>query len=130
MQWLLLLVFIPIFVVVSANKIGSVSSKNKTKLFNEKNDSEVLPIKSNTDAFQFLSQFGYNPCQNPLHSNSKDVRGPSCLSSMESMLEKFQRAFHLPKTKKLDATTLKMMNTPRCGIPDGPLALIDRSNLW
>ncbi|CAF3122936.1 unnamed protein product [Rotaria sp. Silwood2] len=38
------------------------------------------------------------------------------------MLKDFQRRYKLPITGKLDQQTLKLMNTPRCGVQDHPLA--------
>ena len=55
---------------------------------------------------------------------------PRCQSTLESMLKSFQIAYHLPVTKQLDTDTLKLMNAPRCTLPDYPLGIMDRTKLW
>jgi len=134
MQWSVLLVLYALLLtLVVANPINKHSMKyKKTKhtISPKKPSSTDVAVKSNLDAFKFLTQFGYNRCGNHPGSNSDDDDGPSCQSSLESMLEDFQTFFHLPITKKLDAATLKIMNTPRCSLPDIPSPLVDRSKLW
>ena len=73
-------------------------------------------VKTNTDALKFLDKFGYSEC-----SGNKDD-GPLCQSSLRTMIEHFQAAFHLEVTGKLDGPTIKLMNTPRCSLGDYPLA--------
>ena len=114
----------------------NASSKNAYKPTNTKNSSQKAGyskssvVKSDTDAFKYLTRFGYNQCQNG--SGSRSQSSDDILSHMDiaSMLESFQIKYHLPMTKKLDATTLKLMNTPRCGLPDSPPQMIDRGKLW
>ena len=78
--------------------------------------------KSKPDVYKLLTEMGYNPCQ-----NASESKIDSCF---ESALEAFQKAYHLPVTKKFDSATLRLLNTPRCGMPDGPSAYGDRSTLW
>lgn len=77
------------------------------------------------DAINFLTQYGYDPCKRTTNSNA-----PRCQSTLESMLKSFQIAYHLPVTKQLDTDTLKLMNAPRCTLPDYPLGIMDRTKLW
>jgi len=78
--------------------------------------------KSKPDVYKLLTEMGYNRCKNPSDSETN--------SCFESALEAFQKAYHLPVTKKLDSSTLRLLNTPRCGMPDGPAEVVDRSTLW
>ena len=78
--------------------------------------------KSKPDVYKLLTEMGYNPCQ-----NASESKIDSCF---ESALEAFQKAYHLPVTKKFDSATLRLLNTPRCGMPDGPAEVVDRSTLW
>ena len=78
--------------------------------------------KSKPDVYKLLTEMGYNPCQ-----NASESKIDSCF---ESALEAFQKAYHLPVTKKLDSATLRLLNTSRCGMPDGPAEVADRSTLW
>ncbi len=134
MQWPAFLVFyILLLTAVIPKPINKHSLKQKTKkhsVLPEKIHSETSAIKSNIDAFKFLTQFGYNKCEDPSGPQSGSRNGPVCQSSLESMLEAFQIAYHLPVTKKLDAATIKLMNTPRCYLPDTPRSLVDKSKLW
>jgi hypothetical protein len=134
MHWSAFLVFyILLLTSVTPNPINKHSLKLRTKkhiVLPKKIHSEASTIKSNIDAFKFLTQFGYNKCEDPSGPNSGSRNGPACQSSLESMLEAFQTAYHLPVTKKLDAATIKLMNTPRCHLPDIPRSLMDKSKLW
>ncbi len=121
---LIFCVFLPTATI--ANQINKYSLEHKIKDIHSK----VFVFKSNTDGFKFLTQFGCNPCKNCSDSKPNDYDGPECASSIELMLQAFQTAFHLPITKKLDATILKLMNTPRCGLPDFPSSFVDKSKLW
>jgi len=131
MQWSVLLVLcVLLLTLVIANPINRHSLKHKKTKHTvppKKPSSTAVAVKSNMDAFKFLTQFGYNPCGNLPGSNSD---GPSCQTSFKSMLESFQTFFHLPVTKKLDAATLKLMNTRRCSLPDILSSSMDRSKLW
>jgi hypothetical protein len=104
------------------NTSNERSSKCNTKLHAEETYSKNGVIRSDTDAFEFLTRLGYNRC--------KHLAGLLCQSSMESMLTNFQTAFHLPITKKVDAATLNLMNTPRCGLPDSSSSSMDEIKLW
>jgi len=134
MHWSVLLVLCTLLLtLVIANPVNKHSLKHKkTKptMPPKKPSTTDVAVKSNLDAFKFLTQFGYNRCGNHPGSNSDGDDGPSCQSSLESMLEDFQTFFHLPITKKLDAATLKLMNTARCSLSDIPSSLVDRSKLW
>jgi hypothetical protein len=131
MQWFsFLLLCVLVLTFVSAKSVKKLSPKHKTKPLYGKNPSKALTIQQNTHALRYLTQFGYNPCENSAGSKPSSHNGPSCISSMESMLENFQTKFHLPVTKKLDDATFKVMNTSRCGMPDSPPSLMDRSYLW
>jgi hypothetical protein len=134
MQGFVLLIFcILLLTVVIAKPVKKYTPKYKAtkdaslhKTFHD----EVAPVTSSADAYKFLTEFGYNPCENPADSKLDNHSGPACQSSIESMLKDFQIAFHLPVTKKLDAATLKLMNTPRCSLPDFLLSLVNKSKLW
>ena len=80
--------------VFTAPLTGNEVSKDKTK-----------SIKTHADAFKFLVTLGYNPCAGKMIS--------FCRRSLESMLESYQTTYSLPVTKKLDAATLKLMNSPK-----------------
>jgi hypothetical protein len=128
---LIFCVFLPTTIIAKpVNKHSSNYEMDKGATVCEKNHFEVFAVKSSTDAFKFLTQFGYNPCENSPWSKSDDRDGQQCQSNIESMLQAFQSAFHLPVTKKLDAATLKLMNTPRCGLPDSSPSLMDKNKLW
>ncbi|CAF0814873.1 unnamed protein product [Adineta ricciae] len=71
------------------------------------------PVKSQDDAYAYLNKFGYNPC--------KDAK-VQCSLSLKSLLQTYQKLFHLKVTGKLDDSTKQHMNRPRCGLPDKPLA--------
>jgi hypothetical protein len=134
MQWSAFLVFyILLLNAVTPKPIKKHSLKQKTKkhsVLPEKIHSKTYAIKSNIDAFKFLTQFGYNKCEDPSGPKSGSRNGPACQSSLDSMLEAFQTAYHLPVTKKLDAPTIKLMNTPRCHLSDTPTSFMDKSKLW
>lgn len=61
----------------------------------------------------YLNRFGYNPC-----GNSQEM---FCSLSLTSMLQEFQKRFHLKPTGLLDDPTKEQMNRPRCGNKDPPL---------
>ena len=72
---------------------------------NEVSKDKTKSIKTHADAFKFLVTLGYNPCAGKMIS--------FCRRSLESMLESYQTTYSLPVTKKLDAATLKLMNSPK-----------------
>ena len=131
MRWLSLLVLCALILIfVSAMPAKKVLSKDKTKSPRKNTHSTTLAVKSEMDAFKYLTRFGYNPCESSSDSNSSDLNRPSCQSSLETMLKQFQTNFHLPVTKKLDAATVRQMNKPRCSLPDTPPSFMDKSKLW
>ncbi|CAF4971396.1 unnamed protein product, partial [Rotaria sp. Silwood1] len=116
--------------IIRSKPINEYSSNDEKSPENTENHHDVLAVQTNKDAFKFLTEFGYNPCDSPTGFKSNDFTGPSCQVSMENMLENFQKKYNLPVTKKLDVRTLKLMNTPRCGVPDSLSEIVDRSSLW
>jgi len=74
-------------------------------------------VKSQEDAISWFNKYGYNPCLNST---------VQCSLSLSSLLEDYQRLFHLKITRKLDEQTKQHMNRPRCGIQDKPLSLSTR----
>jgi hypothetical protein len=118
-------------IAVMTNTSNERSSKGNTKLHDEGTYSKNGVIKSDTDAFKFLTRFGYNRCKHiEGRPKATGLAGLLCRSSMESMLTNFQTTFHLPITKKVDAATLNLMNTPRCGLPDSSSSSMDETKLW
>ncbi len=85
---------------------------------NEKNKS----IKTHADAFKFLVTLGYNPCAGKMVS--------FCRRSLESMLESYQTTYSLPVTKKLDAATLKLMNSPKSTQSNSETIPRRKDKLW
>jgi hypothetical protein len=126
----LLVICVLLLTVVIAKPFNKHPLKGKTvkqTALGKKVHSKLVAVKSNADVFKFLTQFGYNRCVNSADSKRN---GLPCRSSLPSMLGDFQTAFHMPVTRVADAATLKLMNTPRCGLPDSPSSLMDRSKLW
>jgi hypothetical protein len=112
MEKILLFVFLLILInLCNTSKLQSTAKTNNTK---------APVIQSMTDAFEYLSQFGYNPCKSQSESGAIIGSTVLCQSSTESMLKKFQARYRLPTTGKLDRETLRVLNTPRCGISDNP----------
>ena len=74
-------------------------------------------IKNDVDAFNYLNRFGYNPCA--ARSGGGKEGGPLlCQSTINAMVEEFQKKYKLPVTGKLDKKTLALMSAPRCGRAD------------
>ena len=68
--------------------------------------------RENVDSLRFLSQYGYLP---------KSENGKSFLltaSGLSSALKEMQKFGGLEQTGVLDEATLKLIKTPRCGVPD------------
>lgn len=133
--FLLLTLTFLLFTTIKTFPTSSRESKHKTTkdpVLKKTSDFQaVAQVKSKTDAFQFLTELGYNPCSKHTDSEQdKENRSP-CQTSLPSMLQQFQTTYRLPVTEKLDTATLKLMNTPRCGLSDDyPSETIDRSELW
>ena len=134
MQWSVFLVLsFLILTDVTANPIKKHPSKYKASkhtALREKLRVTAAPFKLNTITFKFLTQYGYNPCENPPGSESDSDDRPPCQWRVDSMLRKFQTTFDLPVTGKLDSATLTLMNKPRCGLTDTPPSFMDKSKLW
>ena len=78
-------------------------------------------IKSQDDALSWLNKYGYNPCLN------SDVQ---CSLSLSSLIKEYQKRFQLTTTGKLDESTKRHMNRPRCGNHDkAPAALTSAAAL-
>ena len=92
-----------------------------------KSKPKVFLVESKHDAYKLLIEMGYIQCENPSDSETE-----SCQTKFESALKAFQNDYHLPVTKELDSATLKLLNTPRCGMPDDLAASIsiDHRELW
>jgi hypothetical protein len=69
-------------------------------------------VKSPEDALAWFNNYGYNPC---LNTNVQ------CSLSFTSIVEDYQRRFHLKVTGKFDESTKEHMNRPRCGNKDKPI---------
>ena len=131
MKWFSLLSLCALTLIfVSTIPAKNVSSEHKTKSPRNNVQPKTFSVKSNADAFKYLTRFGYNPCENPSGSNSSDYDHPSCQSGLESMLKQFQTNFRLPVTKKLDGATRKVLNTHRCSMSDFPPPLMNESYIW
>lgn len=99
-----------------------VLHSTSAKPVSRREDISASIVRSGSDAFRYLSEYGFNPCEHQNGSQITDGKPATCLITLESMLKNFQRAYKLPITGKLDQQTSKLMNTPRCGIKDLPLA--------
>lgn len=127
---ILLVISIVTFRACMANPINENSlNDNQTSIKSENHHNNAV-VKTRNDAIKFLNQFGYNPCENPTDSELSDSERPSCQVSIEDMLESFQLKYHLPVTKTLDVPTLKLMNSPRCGVSDYVAAMVDYRSIW
>ena len=75
----------------------------------------ISGVNGKADAFYYLSSFGY------IEANKNEGMA-SLLSDSSSLItaaiEDFQKFAGLKVTGELDRETLKMMNTPRCGLKD------------
>jgi len=84
-------------------------------------------VKSQEDAISWFNKYGYNPCLNST---------VQCSLSLSSLLEDYQRLFHLKITRKLDEQTKQHMNRPRCGNHDKSitelktLARLQQYKIW
>jgi hypothetical protein len=71
--------------------------------------SSKTQVKSREDALSWLNKYGYNPC---LNSTAQ------CSLSFKTLIEDYQKRFHLKITGSLDQSTTQHMNRPRCGNHD------------
>ena len=126
MQWFVML----ILCALAFTRLNARPKNTKTRPPHKSHPPQTFTSKGNIDAYKYFTQFGYNPCENPTRSTSRDGSRVVCSTSFESMLESFQIAFGLNVTKKLDAATESLMRKPRCSLPDFPAAFTDRSGLW
>lgn len=129
-RFALIFPFILLITIVIAHPIKKQASIHKSTARDKKLSFTAVPIKSEHDAYDLLTEFGYNPCEDRTKSITDNHNAPLCQTSIDSMLEKFQKDFRLTVTKKLDAATLKLMNTPRCNLPNPPQATTKKNKLW
>ncbi len=118
---------------IIANPINKHSLEHnieKRTALHEEIRPKAFEVKSNMDASKFLTQSGYNPDKNPSGSKSDDHDDPQCQLGTESTLRAFQTAVRVPITKKLDATALKLTNTPLYDSPDSSSPSTNKSKLW
>lgn len=73
-----------------------------------------LQITGTTSALMYLTRFGY---MDPASTNPNSGALLSAESVEKSIMD-FQAFAGLNQTGQLDAVTVKMMNTPRCGVKD------------
>jgi hypothetical protein len=120
-------IFILIFSYSTSTKF-----QEKTKEKHKLNHAKAAAIKSMPDAFTYLTQYGYDSCKAQPESNRNNESMIPCQSSFELMLKQFQSRYRLPVTGKLDHETLKLMNTPRCGMVDNPYGSLpfNRDRAW
>lgn len=89
---------------------------------NQPKHATASTIRSNSDAVNYLTKYGFNLFENQHGSKMIDGKPIVRQKNLKSMLEDFQGAHKLPITGKLDQKTLQLMNTPRCGVRENPLA--------
>jgi len=68
-------------------------------------------VRNEHESWKYLDKYGYNSC---LDSSKKFA----CSVDRSSMLRAFQKRHGLNITGILDASTLRQMNRPRCGVAD------------
>ncbi|CAF0840130.1 unnamed protein product [Didymodactylos carnosus] len=73
--------------------------------------SKAKSVQTTDDALEYLNKFGYNPCAT---TTSKAL----CSLDFKSVVKNYQKRWGLKVTGTLDEQTKKMMNRPRCGLPD------------
>ena len=69
------------------------------------------PINTTSQAIEFMKKFGY-------FGKPSDTEALLTEEAVIQGLMKVQRFVGLPQTGRLDAETIKLLNTPRCGNPD------------
>jgi len=75
------------------------------------NSSAAPAVRSEVDAWNFLKKFGY----------VRENRGMNLIGNRESFskyLKEMQRNAGIEETGELDSDTVRLMNTPRCGVKD------------
>src|SRR5437868_6432194 len=83
--------------------------------------------RSPAEVAKYLERFGYfHPAMNPVYRELRlkpPLIAPSkarSLADISTALKAYQHNMGLPTTGKLDADTRKVLETPRCGVPDFP----------
>jgi hypothetical protein len=109
-----------LFTLLTLHNI-SAYAMYKPKNVEATKDVVATNVKSKSDALIYLSEYGYNPCENQLKPDENNEKVILCQPSIESMLQDFQTRYQLPITGKLDHKTLELMNTHRCGLKDKSL---------
>jgi hypothetical protein len=76
----------------------------------------------------YLSRFGWLrlPGQEPsvaIHDELPEAEAGHFDDATETALTEFQRFYHLPVEGRLNAETLALIRSPRCGVPDRPPAV-------
>ncbi|UJR07422.1 hypothetical protein I4U23_011708 [Adineta vaga] len=86
-----------ILIVLSTKPVKFPTSKFKAKAkpLQRNSQTKTLAAKTNINVYQYLTQFGYNPCVRPTGSKPSNGSGPLCSTSLASMLESFQTNFNL-----------------------------------
>ena len=99
-----------------------ISHSLTAKPVNQPKHASASIIRSNSDALSYLNKYGFNLFENQHRSKMIDGKPVARPKNLKSMLEDFQGAHKLPITGKLDQKTLQLMNTPRGGVRENPLA--------
>jgi len=83
------------------------------------------PLKQTKKTASFLLKFGY------LEEDNDKVGGALSPNSVEfrASIRKLQRFGNIPVTGKIDAATIKLINTDRCGLKDSTNGVIGRFSL-
>lgn len=117
MKIILCICFIFLLNLINLHKIvGKPVHEKKQNHLTESSD------KTNSDTFMYLTKYGYNPCGNQYESTKTKRPMVSCQTDLKLMIKDFQARHRLPITGKVDLKTKKLMDTPRCGLQDKPLA--------
>ena len=112
---LLASILVVLTLIISQNILANSVYKPKTK------HSKTSTVKLMLDAFTDLSKYGHNPCKNQSESNNDNRKTMPCQSNIESMLKDYQTRYRLLVIGKVNQKVFKSINTPRCGVKNGPL---------